>query len=116
MEVKPINDIIMDLDIELARYSARQDVRQVLMESPIGTDVEDVREVEKGMYDIDINAYTITLHKYTFPDEIPPKAICIGSMFYMYPTVEIAEPCNLGMHDIVEVFTTNFNHRYEIAV
>ena len=115
MEVKSIHDVIMDLNTELARYSARQDVRQVLIESPIGTDIDDVREVEKGIYDVDINAYIITLHKYTFPDEIPPKAICIGSMFYMFPTAEIVEPYNMGMHDIVEVLTSNFTHKYEIV-
>ena len=115
MEVKPIHDVITELDTELARYIARQDVKQVLIESPIGTDVDDVREVEKGVYDVDINAYTITLHKYTFPSELPPKAICVGSMFYMFPTVEITEPYNMGMHDIVEVFTTTFSYRYEIV-
>lgn len=114
MEVKSIHDVIMDLDITLAQYRAYQDLRQVLIESPIGTDVDDVREVEKGVYDVDINAYIITLHKYTFPSELPPKAICIGSMFYMFPTVEITEPYNMGMHDIVEVFTTTFSYRYEI--
>ena len=117
-----INTVIMNLDLALANYEFKtpiptaESLRDCLQAELLN--FHDVRQPypQDLMFDIDIDDYTITIHYYTEPFEIPDKAINLGITFYMYPNVEIAEPSYLGMHDIVKVYTDNYNTEYAIVV
>ena len=83
------------------------------------TDERDVDETgwnmaDAAVFDVDVDDYTITLHYYDKPSDIPSNAINLGMSFYMYPCVEVVEPCYIGMCSIVQVFDTNYNKKYAI--
>ena len=119
-KTKSINYIINEIDLALVDVGIgtedyRGHLEQRLKQADI--DLYDIREIEPDMFDIDCNDYTITIHKYDTIQDLPSKAhpILLGSTFYMYRNVEIAEPCYIGLCDIVDVFNTNYNTEYAIA-
>ena len=116
-----INDLIMNLDTVLANYEfstpqpTAEGLRDCLQAELLN--FHDIRKPydKEQMFDIDIDDYTITIHYYNKPSDIPANAINLGMSFYMYPNVEIAEPSYLGMRDIIQVYNTNYNKRYAIV-
>ena len=114
MTTKSIDYIIKEIDMALA--GVENDFYKITTAlSDADIDYKGMREIEPNkMYDLDCNDYTITLHYYESIQDLPKNCITIGSTFYMYPTVEIAEPTYIGMCSIVEVFNTNYNTQYAI--
>ena len=116
-----INDLIMNLDTTLANYEfntvepTTESLRDYLQAELLN--FHDIRKPydNKQMFDVDIDDYTVTIHYYKEPSDIPTDAIQLGVCFYMYPDVEVAEPCYLGMRDIVQVYDTNYNKQYAIV-
>ena len=117
-----INTVIMNLDLALANCEFTtptptvESLRDTLQAELLN--FHDIRQPypKDLMFDVDIDDYTITIHYYNEPSEIPNEVINLGMTFYMYPDVEIAEPSYLGMHDIVKIYTDNYNTKYAIAV
>lgn len=115
-----INELILNLDTELANFEFKntevltQDLKDYLTANLLN--VHDVRKPypRELMFDVDVDDYTITLHYYDKPSDIPSNAINLGMSFYMYPCVEVVEPCYIGMCSIVQVFDTNYNKKYAI--
>lgn len=119
-KTKSIDYIIDEIDMALVNVGIGTGDYRGMLDSVLhhaDIDLYDIREMDKDVFDIDCNDYTITIHKYDTIQDIPRKAhpIMLGSTFYMYRSVEIAEPCYIGLCDIVDVFDTNYNTHYAIA-
>ena len=119
-ETKSIDYIINEIDMALVDVGIGTGYYREMLDSALhhaDIDLQDIREIEPDMFDIDCNDYTITIHRYNTIKDIPRKAhpIMLGSTFYMYRSVEVAEPCYIGLCDIVDVFNTNYNTEYAIA-
>lgn len=118
-KTKSIDYIIKELDVALVNVGVGTDnyrgqLEQALHRADI--DLIDIREIESDMFDIDCNDYTITIHRYNTINDLPHRdsIIMLGSTFYMFKNVEVAEPTYIGLCDIVEVFDENYNHVYGI--
>ena len=119
-KTKSIDYIIKEIDMALVDVGVDTDDYKEVLDSALNNadiDLYDIREIDKDMFDIDCNDYTLTIHKYKTIQDIPSKShpIMLGSTFYMYRNVEIAEPCYIGICDIVDVFDTNYNTQFAIA-
>lgn len=118
-KTKSIDYIINEIDIALVDVGIDTDDYKGHLEKSlkeVDVDLQDIREVETDVFDIDLNDYTITIHKYNTISDLPRRdsIIMLGSTFYMFKNVEVAEPTYIGLCDIVEVFDENYNHVYGI--
>lgn len=108
-----INDVIMELDVKLVNAPfTKEGIEKAL------SDLDDLNVRPVGftdeMFDVDVNDYTITLHQYNDPTDLPKDVILLGSDMYMYPSVESH---TLGcIVDIVEVYDGKYNTRYALKV
>ena len=118
MDTKNIDYIIKELDTALVDVGVGTGDYRGMLDSALhhaDIDLQDIREMDKDMFDIDCNDYTITIHHYKTIKDLPKDCILLGSSFYMQPIVEIAEPVYIGLCSIVEVFDTNYNPQYAIS-
>ena len=118
-KTKSIDYIIKELDMALVDVGVGTDNYRGQLEQALkgaDIDLQDIREIEPNMFDIDVNDYTLTIYKYETINDLPQanKIITLGSTFYMFKDVEVAEPTFIGMCDIVEIFDENYNHVYGI--
>lgn len=118
-KTKSINYIIDEIDIALVDVGIGTGDYREMLDSALhhaDIDLQDIREIEPDMFDIDLNDYTITIHRYKTINDLPRRdsIIMLGSTFYMFKNVEVAEPTYIGLYDIVEVFDENYNHVYGI--
>ena len=118
-KTKSIDYMINEIDLSLVDVGIGTGDYRGMLDSALhdaDIDLYDIREIEPDIFDIDCNDYTITIYKYDTINDLPRRdsIIMLGSTFYMFKEVEVAEPTFIGMCDIVEIFDENYNHVYGI--